>query len=251
MCNAETCLRLRHRVYPMTGASDPAATINAMVAAISGPRLQPYLFAADGNTREALRLYQWNIDLSGAVYESLHVFEVFLRNALDARLAEWNAAQLDRATGRPHSADWLLDPSRLLRRLIGTNITRATEQASAALRGKRGRLVTHADVVAQLSFGTWRYLLPDRDPGRQRLWNDSLKAAFPYLNATPAALVTRVDDVYRLRNRVAHLEPLLRAGVVRRDLNAMRWVLAAMDPELEAWFVSRQRITHVLRRRTH
>ena len=80
---------------------------------------------------------------------------------------------------------------------------------------------------------------------------DPVKAAFAYLNAAPAVLVTRVDDVYRLRNRVAHLEPLLRSGVVRRDLNSMRWVLAAMDPELEAWFVSRQRITHVIRRRTH
>ncbi len=235
----------------MTGTPDPDASISAIVAAISEPRLQPYLVVADGNTREALRLYQWNIDLSGAVYESLHVFEVFLRNALDARLAMWNVAQVDPATGRPHSENWLLDPSRLLRRLIGTNITRATEQARAALRGKRGRVVAHADIVAQLSFGTWRYLLPDRDPGRQRLWNDSLKAAFAYLNAAPAVLVTRVEDVYRLRNRVAHLEPLLRSGVVRRDLNSMRWVLAAMDPELEAWFVSRQRITHVIRRRTH
>jgi hypothetical protein len=29
---------------------------------------------ANNGIRDALRLYQWNIDLSGAVYEALHVF---------------------------------------------------------------------------------------------------------------------------------------------------------------------------------
>ena len=229
-----------------TGAD---ATTRSVLAAISAPRLSPYLVAAGGNTLEALRLYQRNIDLSGAAYEALHVVEVFLRNALDARLSVWNAAQTDPVTRQPHSADWLLDPARLLRRLVGPNISRATDQARAALRGRAGRVVSHPDVVAQVSFGTWRYLLPDRDPGRRRLWNDALHAAFPHLSGTTADLVARVDGIYQLRNRVAHLEPVLRSGVVRRDFTAMRWVLAAMNPDLEEWFVSRQRITQLLRRR--
>jgi hypothetical protein len=108
--------------------------------------------------------------------------------------------------------------------------------------------VAHPDIVAQLSFGTWRYLLPDRDLGRQRLWTDALHAAFPHLNGTSADRVARVDGIYRLRNRVAHLEPLLRSGVVRHDFNAMRWVLAAMNPDMDDWFTSRQRITALLRR---
>lgn len=58
-----------------------------------------------------------------------------------------------------------------------------------------------------------------------------------------------VDSVYRLRNRVAHLEPLLRQGAVRTEYIAMRNVLAAIDPNAEEWFTSRQRITSVLRAR--
>jgi len=235
-----------YTVIELEGIDLPTRTV---VGAISAPRLGPYLAVAGGNTREALRLYQWNIDLSGAVYEALHVFEVFLRNGIDQRLSEWNAAQTDRTARRQHEPEWLLDPARLLRRLVGENITRATEQARIALRGHNGRTVTHPDIVAQLSFGTWRYLLPDRDPGRQRLWVDSLHAAFPNLDGVPPALVARVDGAYRLRNRVAHLEPLLSAGLVRKELNGMRWVLAAMNSDLEAWFVSRQRVTRILRAR--
>jgi hypothetical protein len=112
----------------------------------------------------------------------------------------------------------------------------------------QGRTLSHADVVAQLTFGTWRYLLPDRDAGKQRLWNDALRKAFVGLAGDPRHLVHKIDGIYRLRNRVAHLEPLLRPGVVRQEFNNMRSVLTAINPELEEWFTSRQRITQVLRR---
>jgi len=90
-------------------------------------------------------------------------------------------------------------------------------------------------------------LLPDRDAGKQRLWNDALHAAFPGIQGDPRQLVQRIDGIYRLRNRVAHLEPLLRPGLVRSELNNMRWVLTVIDPALEQWFTSRQRVTQVLR----
>ncbi|HZX04383.1 hypothetical protein [Kribbella sp.] len=220
---------------------------HAVVAAkISGPRLSPYLTAMEGNVRRALSLYQWNVELSGSVYECLHRFEVILRNALDEQLRSWNALQRDRETGRTHSADWLLDPARLLGRLAGDDIRKAGRRAQTALRGA-GRPPGHPDVLAQLSFGTWRFLLPDNDPGRQHLWNKALAAAFPRLSGAPSDLVDHVDHIYKLRNRVAHLEPLLNSGMVADRLDRMRTVLLAIDPALEAWFVSRQRVTATLK----
>jgi hypothetical protein len=50
---------------------------------------------------------------------------VILRNALDEQLRGWNSAQRDRRTGRLHSTDWLLDPARLLGRLVGDDIRKA------------------------------------------------------------------------------------------------------------------------------
>jgi hypothetical protein len=223
----------------------------AIVAQLSRPRLAPYLAAAGGNVRDGLRLYQWNIDLSGAVYEALHVFEVVLRNAMDTQLSAWNASQADAATGRTHSADWLMDPAHLLIRLAGSDITKAADRARTALRTGRpgGRVPGHPDVLAQLTFGTWRFLLPSRDPGRQLLWRQALSKSFPHLTVKPANLVQQIDGIYRLRNRVAHLEPLLRSGLVHSEITAIPVVLRAIDPTIEAWFTSRQRVTATLRAR--
>lgn len=218
----------------------------AITTALSSERLAPYLRVMNGSVRGAMSLYQWNIAISAAMYESLHVFEVMLRNAMDECLCTWNATQSARDSQRAHGRDWLLDPSHLLRRLAGGDIDRATDRAKRALRGSPPR---HADVLAQLSLGTWRFLLPDRDPGKQLLWKEALNGAFPHLEGTPRELVGQVDSVYRVRNRVAHLEPLLRSGIARDNLVAMRSVLAAVDPQLSDFLNSRQRITSILKAR--
>jgi hypothetical protein len=210
------------------------------------------LEATSGNVKDALRLYQWNIDLSGAVYEALHVLEVVLRNAMDSQISGWNSTQTDPGTGRVHNSDWLMDPSHLLQRLAGEDISKAQHRARMALRtGKPGgRAPGHPDVLAQTTFGTWRFLLPSKnDAGRKLLWDQALTYAFPHLRAKPAELVRQVDGIYRLRNRVAHLEPLLRSVVVKEQVTSMRKVLAAVEPDVEGWFTSRQRVTAVLKAR--
>ncbi|MEU4190320.1 hypothetical protein AB0E69_00325 [Kribbella sp. NPDC026611] len=233
----------------MAGPTQPAVRRAAIAARLSAPRLTPYLVASHGNLRDALRLYDWNVEISGAFYESLHQFEVVLRNALDQELCAWNAAQVNAATGAPHSRDWLMDPSHLLLRLTRDDISKARQRARSAVRRarQRGREHGHSDVLAQLSFGTWRFLLPDSDPGRQLLWQQALAKAFPQLSCTPADLVTHVDRIHKLRNRIAHLEPLLDSAMVADRFASMRTVAAAIDPIAEGWIVSRQRITSLLR----
>lgn len=58
-----------------------------------------------------------------------------------------------------------------------------------------------------------------------------------------------VHGIYQLRNRVAHFEPLLRSGNVRAQFTNMRAVLREIDPAVEQWFVSNQRVTTLLRAR--
>jgi len=225
----------------------PADLYEVLEPHLAATRLAPYLAAADGNRRQAIRLYQWNIALSGAVYEALHVVEVVLRNAIDAQLCVWNATQIHPRTREPRDPDWLLDPAPLLRRLVREpELAKAHQRAEQAIR-RHCRTIAHADLLAQLSFGTWRFLLPDRDPGRQRLWNDALRAAFPHLDRAPRELVKSVHGIYQLRNRVAHLEPLLRSGDIRTQFTNMRTVLREIDPAAEQWFVSNQRVTAALR----
>lgn len=217
---------------------------------ISPPRLGPYLDATGGNRKHAIQLYHWNIGLSGAVYESLHFFEVVLRNAMDAQLCAWNATQSEHSSGRTHGKDWLTDPSRLLFKLTqgGKDIEDATRRAAKATKWRTVPM-SHADVLAQMSFGTWRFLLPDNTAARQLLWNAALVKAFPNNSRDADAITKDVAGVHQLRNRVAHLEPLLNTQAVHVQYLSMRRVLAAIHPLMEQRFVSTQRITALISQR--
>ena len=217
---------------------------------ISPLRLAPYLRAKDDSPVRALSLYEWNVMTSAAAYEVLHRFEVGLRNAMNRHLCIWNTTQIDPATGQPHGEAWLLDPSHLLRRLARTAIDEAAPRADRAVKkGPISRAVLHDDVLAATSLGTWRYLLPDNDRGRQKLWSDALHRAFPQLPVgSDGRIVTRkVQQVLDLRNRIAHLEPLLDVSRTRRQVDAAYDVAGWIDPQLATWLRSTQRVSAALK----
>lgn len=216
---------------------------------ISKPRMDPYLRRSNGNVKGALNLYHWNVDFSAAAYEALHILEVVMRNAMDAELCSWNARQVA-PDGANRSVDWLIDPAPVLMRLLRGDHLKAQKYAGIALKNRRTPL--HADMLAQLTFGTWRFLLPTKlgkDAGRDLLWRDALSDAFSRRSTSdPAPLMRSVGNLYKLRNRVAHLEPLLdvNAQTVLKDL---RHVLGAIDSSTEDWVVARQRITTMAKRK--
>lgn len=149
--------------------------------------------------------------MSGAMYEALHIFEIILRNAMDQQIGIWNVSQ-------GSGAAWLLNPDRRLEKLLDSrSLSKAQTRArQAALRG--GRSVTHDDVLAQMTFGTWRYLLPSHSMiAKQRLWDDAVHKAFPHWYGTWESLVDKVELIHQLRNRVAHLE-----SMHTQDLRAVR-----------------------------
>lgn len=229
----------------------PASQDTAIADLITFARLRPYLVAARGDVAGALALYRWNIDMSGAVYKMLHIVEVVLRNTIDAELRVWNATQIDSTTGKQHGPGWTLDTSRLLRRLIGRDLEKARRRArrAAAECSMGSRSMTHDDVIAQLTLGTWRYMLPGKDSGRQRLWNDALRRGFPDLTRNADLLVNDIERLYRVRNRAAHLEPILQTGSVLSLLAAARRVLLEIEPHAEEWLATTQTITSVVRSR--
>lgn len=215
---------------------------------LSAPRLTPYLAAASGNHKHAIQLYQWNIELAGATYQALHVLEVVLRNAMDRQLRFWNTTQKRPGAGQPYAAEWLIDPAPLLSRVLRDDLAKAAQRATAAAKAHQ-RQPSHDDILAQLTMGTWRYLLPDRKPSKQYLWRAALSQAFPHLARPVAQLVADVDGLHRLRNRVAHLETILDSRKASLHFAAIRQVLGDIDPRTEQWFVSQQKITAVLRAR--
>jgi hypothetical protein len=198
---------------------------------LSPERLAPYE-RATGSETAALALYEWNIALSGAFYESLQSLEVLLRNALHGQLT----AQHRR---RHRVGHWYHDPGELLEPHRRDDIAEARARLYRA-----GNPETPGRVVAELSFGFWRYLLSARY--EQTLWTPALRHGFPHLRPQARRRVYEpVERLNRLRNRIAHHEP-----IHRRDLAAdyadLLSLAAAVCPITRSWIADTSRVPAVL-----
>lgn len=232
---------------------------------LSDPRFATYRrYCADD--MQAMQLYRWNLEVSGAVFEMLGVVEVAVRNAIDVQLRAWNAS----GGGDP---EWLKAPKKPLYGLLVTQPRygkvkstfedakhRAQQDSDLRWPGhpRHGHAVTHDDVVAHVMFGTWVNLLPDprlkepaaraaaskharqRESRREVLWEASLKDAFPGQGGryTVSYWLRRL---YELRNRVAHHEPLILADLVSYHRTASR-LLRAVDPRTGDWYSGISRV---------
>ncbi|MDT3396139.1 hypothetical protein RKE29_05705 [Streptomyces sp. B1866] len=97
-----------------------------------------------------------------------------------------------------------------------------------------GIVPADGDIIAQLSFGFWRYLLASRYT--HTLWMDALRHAFPHLVPQDLGTVERpVHRLHLLRNRIAHLEPVF-ANNIGLDVQDMTAVLGYLCPRTQAWF---------------
>lgn len=189
---------------------------------IGQARMDRYLADCGGDVELAQRLIAWNLAMSAAMHQSLHLFEVLLRNAMSEQLEVWNDAQ-------GHSRAWLLTPDPRLKKLLSEATLKNALSRSAGIAKDAGRARTNDDVLAQMTMGTWRFLLPSNSSvPKQRLWDTALVYAFPGWVGTWEPLVRKVETIYALRNRVAHLEPIHRTNLraARKD---MRTVTQAID----------------------
>lgn len=202
---------------------------------LSPERLGPYLTMTNMDLTAAIKLYEWNIAVSGALLEELCALEVVLRNAMHEQLARWHDA-----AGRPGS--WYDDPDHLLERRAGGDIAEARRRVR-----RRGRSESPGQVVAELSFGFWRYLLDRRY--QNTLWAQALRRAFPYLK--PARRQDAYDPVERLhglRNRVVHHEPVFILPLEQRHEEICN-VAGFIDPQIRQWIIGLGRVPILLKTR--
>jgi len=71
---------------------------------------------------------------------------------------------------------------------------------------RTGDVELHGKVVAELTFGFWSRLLARHY--ESSLWTHALRHAFP-LGLSRGVVYDRFDKLHKLRNRVAHYEPVL------------------------------------------
>lgn len=217
--------------FDAMSAASPADA-QAIRAALSQPRTQTYLTAAGGDLERALKLYCWNARISAALMVPAHFAEVTTRNAAaDALEAVYGprwpwSASFERSLQSPQR---VYSPKR-------------------DLLSVRGRYATAGKVIAELKFAFWESLFTSRHD--TRLWSPHIASVFPEAPAMPpASLRDRVnkdlETIRRLRNRIAHHEPILSRNLLD-DLNRMLDLVELRSRPTATWVRAMEEATVVL-----
>lgn len=198
---------------------------------LSLERLSTYLSACSGDWDKALMLYSWNVELSGALFEAIAIVEVVVRNEFDVHLADWSQAL---------GTDWM----------DGAPLDAKGREDIAKARSRAYKNPTHGQVIAQLSFGFWKFLATKRY--LHSIWLPAMHGSFPNLAGLPGdrriSVEQSIDRVWFLRNRIGHHEPIFSRDI-SRDLQAMSLLLDWICEETSAWASGLRRVDDVLARR--
>lgn len=182
---------------------------------LSAPRFATYLRASGNDRTQALRLYHWNLQVSAAFLVPLHVFEIALRNGIVEGIEAVHGGAWPWTQGfirsLPNPARPAYSPKR--------DLTICASQQPTA--GK---------VVAELKFVFWEKMLTNRHQGR--IWNAHFFQVFPDAprgvasSQRRAELRSDVEEIRKLRNRIAHHEPIFPRMLQQdfdRILRCIRW----------------------------
>ncbi len=193
-------------------------------SAFSQHRLNKYLLFHNGDKEKAMQHYKFNIYLSQAMYTSLSVFEVTLRNALsnELQIMSKDVSWIDTICQNPNLLDFHSD------------IDHAIKQIS-----NRHEPVTVNKVIAELNLGFWVMLLNSKY--ENILWKH-LRKAFPNLpkKDRKRKTVSRICNLIRnFRNRIFHNEAICwNLEYVKKlhgDLvEAVSWI----NKDVASWLVS-------------
>jgi hypothetical protein len=175
-----------------------AAFLACINRVISQERLSRYLTATKGDIGGALELYEYNIAISEALFGFLHGLEVAVRNSIHSTLR--------RDLGTP---TWFDGGAALPWSTTGETLA-LTAVMSAMVTEAKAKLPPTAlpgKLIAELTFGFWPNTLTKRF--HSILWLPSLHKAFPNATVPRSAIHLRLEVIRRLRNRIAHHEPIL------------------------------------------
>ena len=207
----------------MDAAAQPLA-ISPLWRLVSAERIGTFR-RGTADDEEVLARYLWNIALCEALYPSLHLLEVGLRNVVfEAAAATY---PLTAAGGC-----WLEQPG-----ILHADEARAVRAAAQRL-SRRGKPCEPGRLVAELSFGFWTALFDVRYEQDRVLWPrlfaQKIFAHAPRQNRSRKALSPLLNRVRHLRNRAFHHEPIWHWSDLAQQHALVVDLLSWMSPELRA-----------------
>jgi hypothetical protein len=189
--------------------------LGAIVQSASRSRLSKYLQKTGGDIHKALQIYHWNSMLSQSLYFPLQHWEITLRNKLNEFLIY------------KYGPAWPTN-SNLRRNLAGQDRQRLDEVVER-LAGKLAPAQPTTDqIVADLSAGFWVSQFSSRYKAHYN-WTNNLKFRIFVHNTKISSELAHqyCSDLLKLRNRVAHHEPILHLPLVQMRENLIT-ILAGM-----------------------
>lgn len=229
----------------------------ARIQALSRARLSNYRsFFGVADDAQVLALYQWNDELSAALFRTISLVEVVLRNQFH------KAFSMRYGTVGGHgSKDWYAHVA--LGPLSQSKIKDITHYKQGTKQGTKQVPRTPApspdDVVSRLMFGFWPHVLDlSKDNQNQSIdWGPIILDVLPgHRQRVPAywsklkhrdALFSRLDLCNELRNRIAHHEPIWKLGplmVEGRPRAGKALVVQALAPATPEEALARLRLLY-------
>ena len=168
---------------------------------MSAQRMERYVTACGGDTRKAMTLYRYNLQISQEMFTIVSCFEVALRNAIDRKLTENLGDEWLRDSIMPDGV--FAEPILRKTRDIITFAHRKLQQSQS---------YTHHKLLAEMEFGIWKYMF---SPVQYRVTGRNLLAIFPNkprssreMQYNQTYIFNELDKVNSLRNRIAHHETI-------------------------------------------
>lgn len=198
---------------------------------LSPDRLSTYVIECTGRLDDAIELYTWNSAVTAAFWEQLGYVEVVMRNTLDGRLGV-------RHTRRGRPGTWLDDPARELTQRAREDVATARTRVI-----RKGKPPSHGQVVSELPFGFWRFLVSRAYSGS--LWPD-LASGFPHAPNRRLATVERpVKALHEFRNRLGHHQRIWAEPLLDR-FREMAELIGYVDPTVALWVARTSRVQPTL-----
>lgn len=241
------------------GQSTPSVSTSSTDAWLSPGRLHTYLQLAGSDHDRALTLYSWNCDLAGACARDLGHLEVAIRNSYNQALIQnypdWIWSYRPSPQGPVNSPIFDNSHHQVTNNKL-SDLHRLNKGALSSLFNARKKAgVDHANlghsnipegkILANLTFGFWSFLT---EPLRANiLWNQAL-GNIPGIPSR-AWIHTRMLELAKLRNRVAHMEPLIgTSSALPQNLVRIDEVLSVMvKPDVLNWIASTSRVPALYR----
>ncbi len=188
---------------------------------LSNARLSTFERATN-NLDEAIKLYQWNMQISSAFLECLSVCEVVIRNAVS------NAIQ------SIHGENWAYN-QRFLRTIQGKRRNDLIQVRQDSI----------DSTIPELPFVFWQSMFTARFDNE--IWQNQLAIIMPHANhenlrSLRREIYTDLDNIRKLRNRIAHHEPIFNRNL-QSDYYQILKIIGYQNQDVAEWLESWQTVT--------